>query len=486
MRTTIKFLLSVILATSFAFGFNFLFLNLFEHPLIDQILLMFFLSAALTYIIFSLLENGLPSTEKTEKGSSFFIFSIRKNWPGILLALLFFLVYLYFGLQTIRLSNIQVDNLFDADTGSWIRRISGPDEKDFVMRGPHPFAYFIFRPFGLLLNVATNDPSLSALLLNTFTGGLCVFLAWLFIKRQFQNDIYALLIAGLLGISTSHLFFGSVVETYIFSAMSLILFFFLLAADRRSLLTLILAGTLTFGITITNFVQNGLGFIVHRPSWKEIFRFFAWVISLSIIFSFLHAVVYPSSKLFFLFSSTRVEKKFLNGIFKMPRWRAIGRTIYLVRTVFLYTIVAPNVYVLRDEVGSYVPEFRFFKIVPGTFSYSGYDGLGTALVLIWSFMLLIAGGVFIWKLISTRKVDLMLAFALCIFFNLCLHSYYGQELFLYSPDWAFALIFFVAFGLAPFRENRIFQAGMTIFLMILAINQLGFMNIIIEALLPYK
>jgi len=486
MKITIKFLLSLILASALAFGFNSFFLNLLERTLIDQVLLMFFLSASLTYIIFSLLEYGLPSVEKVEKNSFPSVFSIREYVPGILLALLFFLVYLYFGLQLNRLDSTQVDNLFEADVGSWIRRISGIGEKDFVMRGPHPFAYFIFRPFGWLLNAVTHDPALSAILLNTFAGGLCVFLAWLFIKRQFQSSIYASLIAGLLGLSTSHFFFGSVVETYIFSAMSLILFFLLLETDRRSLFPVILASTLTFGITITNFVQNGIGFMIHRPRWKEIFRFFAWTVSLSIILSFLHTVAYPSSKLFFLLSTTRVERKFLNAIFKMPKWKAVGRAIFLVRTVFLYTTVAPDVYVLRDEVGSYFPEFRFFKISPGVFSYSGYDDFGTALVLIWCIMMLVAGGMFLWKLIRTRKPDLMLAFALCLLFNLVLHGYYGQELFLYSPDWAYALIFFVAFGLAPFRENRFFQVGFLVFLIGLANNQLHFMNVIINSLLSYR
>jgi len=485
MKITIKLLVSLFLATSLAFGFNYIFLDLPERPLIDQILLMSFLSASLAYLIFSLLENGLPLLDRGDLPYPSSNFSIREYFPGILLALLFFVVYLYFGLQLSRLSGAQVDNLFDADVGSWIRRISGPEE-DFVMRGPHPFAYFIFRPFGRFLNLITNDPGLSAILLNTFTGGLCVFLAWLFIKRHFKNKVYALLIASLLGLSTSHFFFGSVVETYIFSAMSLILFFLLLSTERRSLLPLIFSGTLTFGITVTNFVQNGIGFIVQRPRWKEIFQFFAWTISISIVLSFLHAVIYPSSKLLFLMSTSRVERKFFNGIFRMPAWKLIGRTIFLVRTVFLYSTIAPDVYVLRDEVGSYIPEFRFYKMAPGTFSYSGYGDFGTILVLIWCIMLLVAGGVFLWKLIRDRKVDMMLAFVLCVLFNLILHLYYGQELFLYSPDWAFALIFFVAFGLAPFRENRFFQIGFLLFLIGLAGNQVQLMNTIITALSTYR
>ena len=485
MKTMIRFLASLIFASLLAFGFNIYFFDLLHRPFMDKALLMFFFSAALTYMFFSLSMEGLAVFGKVEEAFPLFRISLRGHLPGFLLALVFFFVYFYFGLQLNRLGAAQVDNLFEADVGSWIRRISGPGERDFVMRGPHPFAYFIFRPFGWLLNLVTKDPNISAVLLTAFAGGLCVYLTWLLIKHHFNNDIYALLIAGLLGLSSSHFFFGAVVETYIFSAMSMLLFFLLLDADRRSILPLIFSGALTFGITITNFIQNGIGFLVHRPRWRDIFRFFAWTISLSVILSILHAAIYPSSKLFFLLSSTQNEEQFFNGIIDMPRWRAVARIMFLVRTVFLYTAIAPDVYILREEVGSYIPEFRFFKLVPGTMSYSGYEGLGTVLVAIWLVMLLIAGLVFLWNLIRTRKADLALAFALCILFNLVLHIDYGQELFLYSPDWAFALILFVAFGLAPLRANRFFQVGMFVFLIALAINQWHFMNVIIQALLPY-
>lgn len=76
--------------------------------------------------------------------------ALRENAPGIILALLFMLVYLYFGTTLNNFGVGQVDNLFDADVGSWMRRISSPDVKEFEMRGPHPFTSFIFQPFRAL------------------------------------------------------------------------------------------------------------------------------------------------------------------------------------------------------------------------------------------------------------------------------------------------------------------------------------------------
>jgi hypothetical protein len=66
-----------------------------------------------------------------------------------------------------------------------------------------------------------------------------------------------------------------------------------------------------------------------------------------------------------------------------------------------------------------------------------------------------------------------------------LHLGYGWEPFLYSPDWAYALIFFVAVSLAPLAKNRLFQGVMLVFLILLAYNQIQFFQFIFETLEPF-
>ena len=96
-----------------------------------------------------------------------------------------------------------------------------------------------------------------------------------------------------------------------------------------------------------------------------------------------------------------------------------------------------------------------------------------------------SGIFFLWNLIRTRKVDLSLAFALSLLFNFILHLSYGFEPFLYSPDWAYALIFFVGLSLAPLARNRFFQGGMLVFLILLAYNQIQFFQFILETIAPF-
>jgi hypothetical protein len=412
--------------------------------------------------------------------------------------LIFLAVYTTIGLK-LNAPNIDTtDNYLDADNYSWMQRISAPDGYNLEMRGPHPFAYFVFRPLGWLLNVFTKNYGLSAILVNTLAGALCVFMAWMFIKRQFQDSIYALLIASLLGLSTAHIFFSSVIETYIFSAAALIGFVLILQKRTDSMSAPVAVSVITFGITLTNFVQNFIGFLVslfeHQPgeaqknfkvSVMRIFSFTALTLSLGIVISLIHAAWYPSSKLFFLLSDAQTEKEFAFSIFKEPAWRAIGRAILLVRTILLYTVIAPHPYVFVREVGGSFPRFNFFRITPETFSYSSYNGLGTLLVTAWAVLLLAAGALFLWNLIRTRKVNLSMALGLSVLFNFALHVNYGYEPFLYSPDWAYALIFFVALSLAPLAKNRFFQSGLLVFLILLAYNQFQFFKFIFETVAPF-
>lgn len=483
-KRIIGFVLIAAFSTLISYGINSRFLHLAERSAIDQKLMVFFLACALTYMFFMLWVDGIKFRWGW-RPPHFSLASLVDNLPGIALGILFVLAYLHFAVTFNNFGVGQVDNLFDADVGSWMRRISSDDVKDFEMRGPHPFTYFIFRPFGLTLNLFTQDPTFSAILFNVLTGGMCVFLMWLLVKRKFGSKIYAFLMASLLGVSASHFALGSIIETYIYSALALVLFCLLVVDEKSSLFSLAGVGIITFGITLTNFIQNLVAFIVSRPRWREIIRFTGWTIAISLLLTYLHAYIYPASKLFFLVPDVQNEEKFFLDIFLMKDWMIRGRILYLLRTLVFYSVIAPRVFILTEEVGATIPEFRFYKISPGTFHQTDYAGMGQVLIVIWALMLAVSGLVFLWRLLRERKIELPLAMVLCLLFNFAIHVNYGQELFLYSPDWTYALILFVAFGLSPFAKNRIFQAGLFVFIILLAYNQWQFMSIVLDTLKAY-
>lgn len=485
----LRLFISLFIGLALSLGFGYLFLDLLNRPVIDRVLLVFFSTAAFGYLSFSLIESRAERPAIGAKQPAFslrgFPAFLREHAVGFLLGLLFFGIYTYIGLNLNRPAMDTVDNFLDADNTTWMLRIAAPGGGGYEMRGPHPYAYFILRPLGWMFNLFTYNPPLSAILVNTLTGGLCVFLAWALIKNLTGNRIYALSIACLLGLSTAHIFFGSVVESYIFSAAALIGFLLVLQSKKDSMASLVAVGLLTFGITLTNFVQNLIALVVVRRKLSEIVRFAGLTISLGVLISILHAAVYPSSKLFFLPSGAQAEEEFGYSIFNDPSWRAVGRVILLVRTVLLYAVIAPEPYVFVEEVGGTFPRFNFFKIVPGTFSYSAYDGLGNVLVMAWAGLLLVSGVYFLYHLARTRQAGLGAVFVLCLLFNFVLHINYGYEPFLYSPDWAYALIFFIAVSLAPLAGKRVLQGGLFVFLILLAYNQYLFFQLIFKTIAPF-
>jgi len=428
--------------------------------------------------------NSMPIGETVQPRGASAAVALRAHAPGLILAGFFFCIYLYLGLLLNSPGIDTTDNFLDADNYSWMRRIAWVDGGQLEMRGPHPFAYLIFRPLGWSFKLFVHDPFLSALLLNTLVGGLCVFLAWLFIRNATQNTAYALLISALLGMSTSHLWFGSIIESYIFSAAALIAGFTLLQSRKDATLGLILAALITLGITVTNGIQSILGFLIARRSIKDALRFVGLVSSIGLILSLIHAAWYPSSVLFFQPGGAQAEQDFSISILQEPAWRAVGRIVLIVRTILFYTVIAPRPFVFSQDVGGTFPRFNFFRIAPGEYAFSSYHGLGNVLVFTWVGMLLAAGFLFVRNLIRFRKSGLSLAFLLCLGFNFLLHIGYGYEPFLYSPDWAYALVFFVALNLGDLADSRWFQAGLFAFLMLLAYNQWQFFEFVLETTGP--
>lgn len=291
--------------------------------------------------------------------------------------------------------------------------------------------------------------------------------------------------ASILGVSTAHLVFASIVESYIFSAAVLLFFFLLLLDEKTHLFALVAVGTLTFGITITNFIQTFLGFVVARPKFKSIFMFGLLASAASITLTVLHAATFPSALMFFDPAGAGVESDFSIPLVGAPAWRILGRAMLLVRNIFLYDIVAPKPFILTTEVGGVFPRFNFFKLIPGNFSYSSYDGLGKLLILAWIILLAAAGLAFLWTLIRTRKLDLTVAFPLVILFNFALHMTYGYEPFLYAADWTYALVLFVGASLSNFGRQRWFQIFLLAFIALLMVNQWGFIQTMLEAIAPF-
>jgi hypothetical protein len=388
---------------------------------------------------------------------------LRENISGLVLFFLFttgyFLLATIFNKPDINTNNIY----FAADSWSWLQRIAFEDGWTMTTRAVHPLTPLIFRPLTSLLALfAGGDRYQAGLAFLALTGGGCVFVTWKIVRLVSEDSNHAVLVASLLGLSASHLIFASVIESYIFSALFLLLFVWLLLADK-SVYLVIATGVLTLGVTVTNFAQQALTALFLRKDLKRLIIIFSCIVLVSVGLNIISHAIYPVPY-FFLPQNLFEEQSYLREL-------SLKRTGLMVEDLLIYNIAAPqpNVSMRRE-----MPRFNFLQ---GAFK--DYAWFGLPALILWIGILALGFFYFI-KNIRSDSNDKFLALSMliCLIFNLLLHIRYGVEPFLYSADWTYALILFVAVSLNGLVGRAWFK-GLTFLLVIsVFINNMGFLYII--------
>ncbi len=398
---------------------------------------------------------------------------VSANLAGLSLALSFFVLYLVLA-SVFNLTRFDVDDVyFDADHFNYRLRLTTDTWQDFYWRSVHPFMILLFRPlvdlFALLLK---GDKLWGAYVFVALGGAACVYLVWMFIKSVTGNSVYASLIAALLGLSASHLVFGSLLESYIFLAASLLLFFVLLLKDKP-LPALISASLVTIGITHSNFVQNAIALFTVKPNIKQMFRFGVTVMVFLVLFTLANNLLYPDAHPFFFVPSTLQAEE--SNLYPLNQLRVLALT----RAFFFHNVAAPDPILHTGEIP--FVQFRFFK--PEIDELSRYYWpIQKATSRFWMLLLLLGGAMFLFN--ARKDSHLRLSFALmgCMAFNMLLHLRYGKELFLYTPNWTYALILLLGLAWRPFADKRWFQFALLVFLFLLAWNNASLLITIFEVL----
>ncbi|MFT3890808.1 MAG: hypothetical protein QM730_04170 [Anaerolineales bacterium] len=411
---------------------------------------------------------------------------IQQNLPGILLAVSFF--FLYFVLaQCINFPGYNtVDRFFDTDISEWLSRLAYITPKQFMARAVHPAILIFLRPLVELIAIFLHGDKIQAVfLLNTCTGAAGVFLMWLTAKKISDNTPFSLIIAFLLGIGTPHLLLSSMIETYAYSAFALILFVYLLVSDRTDLKYTIPVGILVFGITITNIVQTCILYLFKKPRIKVIFQYIVAVLFITLILNIVQVKVYHYVKALYDLNDLIFEQKYTIN-FMEHGWVLSGRFWLMVRSILLYAVVAPKPFILTTEIGTILPTFSVFKITIGEFHVAGYTGFSDLTVKVWMVILFVGCVLFVWNLIkSPKQMIIPLGLVLCMGFNLLLHTFWGDDPMLYSPDWAYALVLFVAYALQKWADKKWLQILFIVFLGCVAYVNLSLIQLMIQTTLPF-
>jgi len=419
------------------------------------------------------------------KATSLFQF-VQANLAGILLSMVFFFTYFVLA-QTLNFPGYNtVDLNFDTDGSQWIARLTAHPKDDVpFVRAVHPAVMLFLHPLVWLISLPLNGDRLqAAFMLNAMAGAGNVLLTWVIVKR-ISNTTFALIMASLLGGSISHLLLGSILETYIFSSLALIAFVLLLQTDKTSLKSTVPVGILIVGITITNLAQACILYFLKLPRPRLIITFILAVAASVLVLNVVQVGVFPSAQPLYNPDSLTVEKNYQFRLFDAP-WRFTGRINLISRAILLYGVVAPDPFVLTHELGTDLPNFRTFKITTGRLNVAGYKGVGDLTVKTWAAILAVA---VIFALMNFRKSPkqeiLSLSLVLCLGFNFILHILYGDDPILYSPNWVYALLLFVAFSFRKWAHNRWLQAVFVVFLGMVIYNNLELIHQLMTVSLPF-
>jgi hypothetical protein len=278
---------------------------------------------------------------------------------------------------------------------------------------------------------------------------------------------------------------SSMLETYIYSALALIFFAFLVHSERTSLRFTVPAGVLVFGITVSNIIQTCILYFSKQPAIRVIVKYVIMVVFIILILNILQVWLYPNAKPVFVPANLLIEQRYRFNVSGFS-WRAIGRFSLVVRAILLYGIVAPKPYILTKELGANFPNFRTFQITIGEFHVAGYTGLADITVKFWIIILATAGILFILSLLKTPKqMWFSMGLVLCVGFSLVLHTVYGDDPLLYSPNWVYALVLFVALSLQRWADHKWLQITMIVFLSLIMTVNLTLIHQIMSVALPY-
>lgn len=304
----------------------------------------------------------------------------------------------------------------------------------------HPLFVILLNPLGLLLKELLGAPRLAAMLMNAGFGALGVALFHVLLRRFGVAGARGVLWTALFAVSSSQLFFGSVPETYAFSGASVLLLFVLFARSRATGWPFVAASVLSFGMNVTNLAVavwlRARASDLSRGVWPlvpRLLRYLAAVVGLTAALGMLQALWYPHAKLFFGPSALQEETQYA---FLPGSASAIGRRLAeLAANSLLFNLAAPRLSV--EKAGQRYP-------VTG-FAPDALRPTGAAHAILWG-ALLATGGTWAVRRRLHRQPPIQ-ALLGCLAFQLALHFFYGEALFLYSCHFTFCVIGLVALAL---------------------------------------
>lgn len=411
----------------------------------------------LALIIDKLKSSNFSQTIKRTRVYQF----AQDHATGLSLGVVFFLLYLMIA-TVLNHPLLDVDDVFfDADGLNWRLRLTTDHWQDYYQRSVHPFILLILKPPVELLSILLKgDRLFGAYMVVALGGAACVFLTWKIIYHVTRHSSYAGLFASILGFSASHLIFGSMIESYIFLASGLLLFFLFLL-EEKPLSYLVGASLPIIGITHSNFAQTALAFFTLKPDIKLLARYITLVLLALVQLSLINNLLFPNAHPFFFVPSTLQAEQ--GNIYPLDALRLQA----FARGFVFSNVVAPTPILHTGEIP--FTQFRFFR--PEAGKLSEYETpLQTFSAWFWLALILLGAWIHTIKYKTYKTNRLSLALIATVLLNIGIHLQYGKELFLYSANWTYAVVLLLALALQGISKQRWLQITLLAFLFVLMNN----------------
>jgi hypothetical protein len=365
------------------------------------------------------------------------------------------------------------DVIFQSDSPRVLGDLTDRDG-DHYRTKVHPLFVLLLNPAGRFLAWVFQSPERGAIVLGGLAGATCVGVFFLLLRSLGVVAERAAPYSAAVALSSSHLVFSLWPDTFIFAALTLAVV--ILTASRATNRWLrIGSAVLAMGMTVTQLVPALLVEATRERGIRLIAkaRALCWhlllVIALAAAGSYVQKLVYPGTQLFFLPTAVQEERSYVVSTRKTDV--VLRRLGQVANAGFLFNVVAPRPALIP------VKSVPFLGVSFRPLTVSDYRGFGKATAILWV-VLLLSAAVAMPK--AVRGQALMVGLLAIIGFNLLLHSYYGDEPFLYSCHWTFVLIAIVALALESLISTGrrwwryVYTALPIVFVVFLAWNNLQF------------
>lgn len=420
---------------------------------------------------------------------------------GLRVFCVFFLVYVFLGLCIFwqHIFKITECNVFFSDNGrAFLDMTQIEDPRLHHCRiATHPLFLLLVQTVVLLVDGVVNGPTMSVILVEACCGALSVCLFDGVLGRRGVERRLRTAFTLIYGCSFTMMLYSSISETFLFGGLSLLSFWYFLAAagrekgplSGREKLLAVFFGVVSAGVTLTNYVFYLVGLVWllllrygPRSGAREFFKLNVFNSAAVIAGCLYQRFVWTEAPLFWsgMIDALRTGQSY--GETQYMNWSfSLRKTGMWLSEMLLKPLMASDVF-LGEYTLAYTESDEVYYAISFTDTWGEWALLlKAALFLFWA----AAAACLLFWLAGRLKdrfdlerdgylLSLLAAFA----GNMALHYIYSaSEAFIYSPHYLFYILLAAPLALernaAPARFRRVLVPGLLAFWVIEVLNNLS-------------